>query len=218
MPGAGTGSSPSSRPPPSARGAGTRLPLPISTIADRVRAIRDASADAGVEYEFITGAMSPQQTRDVVSELVKRPDRPSVLIMSYSRLALPAFQAIREAGLGIPEDVSLVCLDDADWMTASTPGVSVIAIPAYDLGARAAGVLLNCIAGAGRKARTTCCRPQFRTLLGGRSASGPTAGGSGLAARAPPSRWRLRPGGPQASTRHFQVRAGPPVDADPTVT
>jgi LacI family transcriptional regulator len=127
-------------------------PLPISTIADRVRAIRDASVDTGVEYEFITGAMSPQQTREVVSALVRRPHRPSVLVMSYSRLALPAFQAIREAGLSIPGDVSLVCLDDADWMTVSTPGVSVIAIPAYDLGARAAGVLIDRIVGAGPEA------------------------------------------------------------------
>jgi LacI family transcriptional regulator len=136
-------------------------PLPISTIADRVRAIRDASAETGVEYEFISGAMSPQQTRDVVSELVKRPDRPSVLIMSYSRLALPAFQAIREAGLRIPEDVSLVCLDDADWMTVSTPGVSVIAIPAYDLGARAAGVLLDRIAGTGPEGTDHLLPSQF---------------------------------------------------------
>lgn len=128
-------------------------PLPISTIADRVRGIRDAAAETGIEYEFISGAMSPQQTRDVVSELLKRPGRPSALIMSYSRLALPAFQSIRDAGLKIPEDVSLVCLDDADWMTVSTPGVSVIAIPAYELGARAAGVLLERISGTGPEAR-----------------------------------------------------------------
>lgn len=124
-------------------------PLPISTIADRVRAIRDAAAEAGIEYEFISGAMSPRQTHDVVSELITREDRPSALIMSYSRLALPAFQAIRQAGLKIPEDVSLVCLDDADWMTVSSPDVSVIAIPAYELGARAAGILIDRIGGTG---------------------------------------------------------------------
>lgn len=136
-------------------------PLPISTIADRVRAIRDAAAETGIAHEFISGAMSPQQTRDVVSELVKRPERPSVLVMSYSRLALYAFQAIREAGLRIPEDVSLVCLDDADWMTVSTPDVSVIAVPAYDLGASAAGVLIDRINGNGPESTDHLLPTQF---------------------------------------------------------
>lgn len=124
-------------------------PLPISTIADRIRAIKDASAKTGMEYQFLSGAMSPQQTRDVVSELVRRPDRPSALIMSYSRLALAAFQAIRQAGLSIPADISLVCLDDADWMTVSSPDVSVVAAPAYEMGARAAAVLIDRINGTG---------------------------------------------------------------------
>jgi LacI family transcriptional regulator len=124
-------------------------PLPISTIADRVRAIRDSCAAAGIQYEFISGAMSPEQTNEAVAALLDREDRPSALIMSYSRLALPAFQAIRRAGLHIPDDISLVCLDDADWMTVSSPEVSVIAIPAYELGARAAEILIERIAGGG---------------------------------------------------------------------
>ncbi|RAX14932.1 LacI family DNA-binding transcriptional regulator [Pseudarthrobacter sp. AG30] len=123
------------------------FPLPVSTIADRVRAIREESADESISYEFLTTAMSSQRTHDVVSELVSRRDRPTALIASYSKLALPAFQAIRELGLSIPRDISLICLDDADWMGVSAPEVSAIAVPAYDLGAKAASVLIDRIRG-----------------------------------------------------------------------
>ncbi|WP_059388891.1 LacI family DNA-binding transcriptional regulator [Arthrobacter sp. Hiyo1] len=124
-------------------------PLPISTIADRVRAIKDESAETGLEYQLISGVMSPELTHAAVTELLGSPGRPSALIMSYSRLALPAFQAIKALGLRVPDDVSLVCLDDTDWMTVSAPPVSAVHVPSYELGVRAAEILLARIAGGG---------------------------------------------------------------------
>ncbi|MGK3958389.1 LacI family DNA-binding transcriptional regulator [Arthrobacter sp. R4] len=124
-------------------------PLPISTIADRVRAVRESARAAGVRYEFISDAMSPQKTHVIVASLLNRRDRPSAIIASYSKLALPAFQAIRAAGLTVPEDISLVCLDDADWMTVSCPEVHAISNPAYEMGMKAAEVLLGRIDGSG---------------------------------------------------------------------
>lgn len=117
-------------------------PLPISTIADKVRAIRDTAREAGIRYEFLPGAMNPEAARDVLRRMLERQDRPTALIVSYNRLALPSFQALREAGLRIPEDMSFVSLDDAEWMTVSAPAVTAVALPAYRIGERAAEVLL----------------------------------------------------------------------------
>lgn len=127
--------------------AGT--PLPISTIADRVRAVRKAALAAGIRYEFISDAMSPERTHEIVAELLGRIDRPSAVIASYSRLALPAFHAIREAGMSVPEDMSLVCLDDAEWMTVSSPEVTAVSLPAYEMGFKASEVLVDRIHQAG---------------------------------------------------------------------
>ncbi|MFK0009265.1 LacI family DNA-binding transcriptional regulator [Paenarthrobacter sp. NPDC090520] len=128
-------------------------PLPISTIADRVRAVRDTARARGIGYEFISGAMSPEKTQEIVASLLRRPDRPSAIIASYSRIALPTFQAIHGAGMSVPEDISLVCLDDTEWMTVSHPSVTAISNPAYDMGIKAAEVLLERIAGAGPDVR-----------------------------------------------------------------
>lgn len=124
-------------------------PLPISTIADRVRAVRTVARAAGIRYEFISDAMSPERAHEIVASLLRRPDRPSAIIASYSRLALPAFQAIREAGVEVPRDISLVCLDDAEWMTVSSPEVTAVSMPAYELGLKAAEVLVRRIEHSG---------------------------------------------------------------------
>lgn len=124
-------------------------PLPISTIADRVRAIRHSALEAGIDYEFISGAMSAQLTQEIVTSLLHRPVKPSAIIASYSRIALPAFQAIHAAGLSVPDDLSLVCLDDTEWMTVSCPEVTAISAPTYQMGMKAAEVLLGRINGTG---------------------------------------------------------------------
>ncbi|UVJ40060.1 LacI family DNA-binding transcriptional regulator [Arthrobacter sp. CJ23] len=124
-------------------------PLPISTIADRVRAIRETAREAGIAYEFLPGAMTPAEAQSVVREMLSRAEPPTALIASYNRLALPAFQAIRAAGLRIPEDMSFVSMDDAEWMTVSSPGVTAMALPAYELGERAAEILIARANGAG---------------------------------------------------------------------
>lgn len=124
-------------------------PLPISTIADKVRGIRDTARAAGATYEFLPGAMTPQQAGTAVRRMLRRPDRPTALICSYNRLALPAFLAIREEGLRVPQDISLVSLDDAEWMQVSDPTITAVAQPALELGARAAEVLIARAQGRG---------------------------------------------------------------------
>lgn len=136
-------------------------PLPISTIADRVRAVREAARAAGVSYEFLSDAMSPAKTQEIVASLLARDDRPTALIASYSRVALPAFQAIRRAGLTVPEDISLVCLDDADWMTVSCPEITAISMPAYSMGVRATEILLERITGTGPTSKNHLLPAEF---------------------------------------------------------
>ncbi|MFJ5955859.1 LacI family DNA-binding transcriptional regulator [Paenarthrobacter sp. NPDC092416] len=136
-------------------------PLPISTIADRVRAVREVATAAGVKYEFISDAMSPEKTKEIVAALLVREDRPTAVIASYSRVALPAFQAIRDAGLSVPDDISLVCLDDADWMTVSCPEISAVSLQPYSMGVRAAEVLLGRIEGRGPLSRKHLLPAEF---------------------------------------------------------
>ena len=64
-------------------------------------------------------------------------------------LAEQAWRLIRERGLRLPEDVSLVGFDDVPWMEMVSPGITVVAQPTEELGRRAAQLLLRRIADPG---------------------------------------------------------------------
>lgn len=122
---------------------------PISPIARRLQALRDASVALGVEYRLHTGAMSRDRTRQVVRTALDLPDPPTALLASYSEVALTAFQEFRQRRLPVPGRLSLVSLDDAQWMTVSAPTISAVQRPSYAMGVRATEVLLARLAGDG---------------------------------------------------------------------
>ncbi len=86
--------------------------------------------------------------RDVVA------DGATAIVASDSLIAQAAFRTVRELGLGIPSDVSLVAFDDADWTSLSAPPVTVMAQPIHEIGAEAARMLVRRIAGDGAPAET----------------------------------------------------------------
>ena len=62
-------------------------------------------------------------------------------------MTLATYEAIQGSGLRFPEDISLLGFDDLEWTTIVRPTLSVIAQPAYDLGATAARRLLDRLGG-----------------------------------------------------------------------
>src|SRR3954454_21843423 len=73
--------------------------------------------------------------------------RPTALFASDLVVALGALRAVQAAGLTIPAELTFVAFDDADWTTLITPPLSVVAQPAYDMGRKAAEVLIDRIHG-----------------------------------------------------------------------
>ena len=49
------------------------------------------------------------------------PRRPTALVTTDSSMTLGAVRAARRLGLRLPQDVSLVGIDDADWMPVLVP-------------------------------------------------------------------------------------------------
>lgn len=56
-------------------------------------------------------------------------------------------RALRRLGVSVPNEMSLITFHDADWTSAMTPSVTVIAQPAYELGETAVRLLLDRISG-----------------------------------------------------------------------
>jgi LacI family transcriptional regulator len=67
---------------------------------------------------------------------------PTALFASDSVIALGVLRAVHDAGLTIPDDVSVVAGDEAAWARVTTPALSTVVQPVYDLGCAAVQVLL----------------------------------------------------------------------------
>jgi LacI family transcriptional regulator len=79
----------------------------------------------------------------VTREILRTGARPTALICANDRLALGAYQALQEAGLAIPDDVSVISFDDSELAAWMRPSLTSIALPHYVLGAMAVDLLLG---------------------------------------------------------------------------
>jgi LacI family transcriptional regulator len=121
-----------------------RVPKDSLAAIQRLQGITEALDDAGAE---VAGAVAcpdwqPEIGYDATRRLLEK-TRPSALICFNDRLALGAYQALADAGLDVPGDVSVVSFDDdlmASWVR---PQLTTVALPHYELGRVAINVLLD---------------------------------------------------------------------------
>jgi LacI family transcriptional regulator len=70
-------------------------------------------------------------------------EAPTAIFAANNALAEVAWNVLRQRGLALPADVSLVAFDDVPWMSMVTPGITAVAQPTLELGRRAARLLLR---------------------------------------------------------------------------
>lgn len=116
---------------------------------------------SGMEKWVRVGAVNPEQTHRIVTDLLRALERPTAIIASDSMIALEIFKVHRELGLNIPGDVSLVSFHDADWTSVTTPTITVVRQPVYKLGATAAELLVERLNGAAEAARKVVLKTEI---------------------------------------------------------
>ncbi|MFL6129830.1 MAG: LacI family DNA-binding transcriptional regulator [Mycobacteriales bacterium] len=110
---------------------------------ERMAGILAALADAGAELAGVLDcAWWPEAAYDAVSRFLRLGRLPSALVCMNDRVAFGTYQALQEAGVGIPGDVSVVSFDDSDLASWLRPQLTSVALPHHDLGWRAVELLL----------------------------------------------------------------------------
>ena len=71
-------------------------------------------------------------------ELLAKPRRPTAVLATNDVFAVGAMIACREAGVRIPDDVSITGVDDTDLGATQTPGLTSIHTPILEIGRAAA--------------------------------------------------------------------------------
>ncbi len=127
-------------------------PQSISTSVDRVSGYRRAMSEAGLgpDMQFVyhagfTQEGGHQMTKQVLTNKV----RPTALFAGNNFIAMGVFYALREVGLRVPDDISVVAFDDIPVEFVMDPFLTVVAQPAYEMGKQATELLLTRLAGEG---------------------------------------------------------------------
>jgi DNA-binding LacI/PurR family transcriptional regulator len=115
-----------------------------------VQALRAAGVGLPSEWlRRVPGTVAGGQT--AVRALLSRPERPTGLFCANDLIALGALKACLSAGVEVPRRISIVGCDDIEMARVVTPELTTIAVPARELGARAARLLLRAVEGEERE-------------------------------------------------------------------
>jgi DNA-binding LacI/PurR family transcriptional regulator len=91
--------------------------------------------------------------RDAALELLAGPARPTAIIAANNLMALGVFEAARERGVRIPEDLAVIGVDDPFWAPYLEPPLTTIAQPVREMATTAMSLLAERIRGSRSEAR-----------------------------------------------------------------
>lgn len=124
-------------------------PQEISTAQDRASGYRRAMKEAGLE-EFIQvyyGSFTQTSGYKLAQQAFSMQPRPTAILGGNNFISIGILKALRDAGFGVPEDVSVVGFDDLPESLIIDPFLTVATQPAYEMGRQATDLLLKRISG-----------------------------------------------------------------------
>ena len=120
-------------------------PSKYSSLADRMRGHEIALLEHGLALDPclrpqpISG--NPRKGYVQMQGLLALADPPTAVFACSDRAAFGAMEAIKDAGLRIPDDISIVGIDDVRDSAYSSPPLTTYRVPKYDLGKTAVSIL-----------------------------------------------------------------------------
>lgn len=76
-------------------------------------------------------------------ELLKMEDRPTAIFVASNALMPGVLRTLRKQRITVPDDISLICFDDLDWFSFSTPPITAITHDHTKLAHAAVDMLMN---------------------------------------------------------------------------
>ncbi len=134
----------------------------------RVKGLRNSMLAHDLEVNpnhiIMVDDFTPEAGRLAMTRLLEISPRPTGVILAGDILAIGAYAAIRRAGLHIPQDISLVTLDDIDFAPHMDPPLTTVHIPTHEMGRMAGQYLAKLL--NGEPAEYQICLPTSLMLRG----------------------------------------------------
>jgi LacI family transcriptional regulator, galactose operon repressor len=114
-------------------------PPNFSTTEERSAGLAEALAEAGIARDpalVVSGHFSRDGGYEATRQLLRGEARFTAIFAANDMMALGALAALREAGLRVPQDMSLVGFDDLPILRDVVPGLTTIRVPMREMGRR----------------------------------------------------------------------------------
>jgi LacI family transcriptional regulator len=136
----------------------------ISTVWERLAGYEDALRAVGIALDphlALRVEIEPEAATEATRRLLARHPRPTAIFTYNDLMAVGALVAIREAGLRVPDDISLVGHDDILYAPHLQVPLTTVAQPTRDMGETAAQLLLARLRGDDSPPKTVTLQPRL---------------------------------------------------------
>lgn len=128
----------------------TNAPLDYTAAGERRAGYVEAVRSAGIPFDeglLAEGAFDAASGYVAMQELMGRAQGMTAAFIASDIVAFGALRAIREAGVRVPDDLSVVGFDDIPLARHFDPPLTTVRLPARGLGAAAGRALIDRLAG-----------------------------------------------------------------------
>ena len=126
----------------------TNAPPKYTASAQREQGYKRALEEHGLTYDrglVRYGDFNEESGWHAMSELLEVVPPPTAVFAASDLVAFGAMEATKARGLKIPHDLALVGFDDVPLARYVDPPLTTVRLPAYELGAKAAQMLIKII-------------------------------------------------------------------------
>ena len=126
--------------------------------ADRLAGFRRALARRGIPLDAANVLERPYtvpEARRAMGTLLRQPEPPTAVMCGNDILAYGALQECLWSNMRVPDEISITGFDNIEMAAHCRPGITTLHVPAFELGQRAAAMLLAAKAG-GSQAEHVC--------------------------------------------------------------
>ena len=140
-------------------------PADLSPSAQRIQGWRNALAAAGLATEandlLWHSDFSSQGGFDAMQQILQSAQQPSAVFVCNDLMGIGALSAAHEAGLRIPQDLSVIGFDDIELARFTSPPLTTIVQPKQHIGRLAVEMLLERIQGGRTDTKQILLQPKL---------------------------------------------------------
>jgi LacI family transcriptional regulator len=118
----------------------------VEGASERLRGYRQALTSHEIPFDptlVYPGNWQLDTGYDGTKALMALPKPPTAIFCSNDVMAVGCYEALKELGLSIPQDVAVIGFDDREIAQFTRPPLTTLVLPHYEMGASAAEILID---------------------------------------------------------------------------